>query len=63
MEVIVSDMDLLYLTLAVLAYAAGATLWTYLAIPRLQRETPALASRKTEFFEEQVQIVTPRRLP
>ena len=63
MEFLISDMDLLYLTLLVSAYAAGATVWTCVAIPRLQRDTPSRAGRQTEFFEEQVDIVTPPRLP
>lgn len=46
MDLTINMVDLLLLSLGVLAYAAGATLWTYLAVPAQAREagTPTAAN-------------------
>ena len=61
MDVDVSNLDLLYLALAVVVYATGATLWTYFARPRRDGagKRPAVSARigavppaVVEFFDE-----------
>ena len=37
MDTNINALDLLWMTLAMIAYASGATLWAYLALPRDQR--------------------------
>lgn len=47
MSLNINALDLLWMALAVIAYAAGATLWAYLALPREQRlpRAPALPAK------------------
>ncbi len=51
----ISGFDLLYVALAVVVYAGGATLWAYFAIPPIEFDRLGAPNSGTDFFEKQVE--------
>ena len=51
MDFNINALDLLWLALGMIAYAAGATLWAYLAVPR-ERHAPHLPVLQSAVYFE-----------
>ena len=51
MDLNIDALELLWVALAVIAYAAGATFWAYLAVPQERRLLRAPASTADAYFK------------
>ncbi|MBC7513923.1 MAG: hypothetical protein H7234_05740 [Herminiimonas sp.] len=51
MEVNIDALDLLWMALAVIAYATGATSWAYLAVPQERRTPRVPVSPANAYFD------------
>lgn len=51
MDFDINALDLLWVTLSVIAYASGAALWAYLSVPRERRQPRVTVLPATAYFE------------
>lgn len=51
MDFNINALDLLWVTLSVIAYAAGATLWAYLSVPQERRNPRVNVLPANAYFE------------